>query len=129
MSIVNIVSRMLDVKMFLDSNMLNTTYIEVLKHLGMETISDNYKKHRKALVKNNLPHVTFSSKFKAQCEVLCTDETVHSAIKSYKSDSSREDILNTLTKCAHLARKELLSHHGMWNFSGSFTDYHTPPLT
>ena len=104
---------------------LNRDYIYLLEEHGLADISDNYKKHIKALISGNIENISFVRPPQR-------NESEH-VVSTMSVEASFDDYMNwesELIRISKLLRRELLQNHGKWTFSGSLTrhSFDTPML-
>ena len=104
---------------------LNKDYIYLLEEHGLADVSDNYKKHIKALISGNIENISFvRPPQRNESEHVVSTMSVEAAFDDYMNLESE------LIRVSKLLRKELLQNHGKWAFSGSLTrhSFDTPML-
>ena len=109
----------------IEINEINRIYKSILLENGIENedLSENYKKHLKKLLKNNLKDLVFvQSMQRNQPENVMMDKTHVQAVSSFNPNESD---MKSLWEISKQIRKEVLAER--WEFDG-FESYKPPHL-
>ena len=111
----------------LDMNIINTTYLNILEENGIDTqTDDNYKRHLKALLKEDIADIEFvKAKRLNEPDKICSKSTLGVCIDIAERTKDDNSDLKMLMKSASIIQKEI-SAGTAWTFQGSFADYVVP---
>ena len=118
--IINIVNCMVRGNEFLDMNIVNMTYNNLL---GSTESHINYKRYLKGLLQENVQDISFSrSKSRRDPEVICSNASKDRAVDSFRCIP---DEYNQLFEAAKTVRDDILKSP-KWTFTGDYTGFEAP---